>query len=223
MPPVYEGEAWKIERFVSGFSNNAYLITSIPTGMSVIIDTPARPRDLIAAASQTTVRGILITHNHWDHLQGFDEALQSFRAPVGIGARDAAAIEGKALAGLLDVSDGAHVEVCDFSIRALETPGHTPGSTCYVLGGEIGQGETPHVFTGDTLFPGGPGKSRSPEALEQLIDSITGKLYSLPDEAVVLPGHGEFTSIGRSKSEYLAFAERGRPPGLYGDVTWSGA
>ncbi len=220
MPIVYEGKNWKIERFISGFANNAYLITSQQTRNSVIIDTPDQPRDLIAAARLTTVQAILITHNHWDHLEGFDDVLGAFRVPVGIGVNDAAAIEGKPFPGRIDVSDGTIVKVCDFEFKSFETPGHTPGSTSYLLAAPAG--ETSHVFTGDTLFPGGPGRSASPEALEQILESITTRLHTLADETMALPGHGDFITIGASKEEYRQFAARERPPGLFGDVAWAG-
>ena len=220
MSLVYEGTRWKIERFVSGFSNNAYLITSAADGSSIIIDTPDEPHELIAAARRTTVRGVLITHNHWDHLEGFEDVLDVFRVPVGIGVDDAPAIEGKETGGSLDVSDGSVVYVCGISIAAIATPGHTDGSTSFLLADPEDPDGVPHVFAGDTLFPGGPGRSRSPEALAQLVESITSKLYPLDDETVVLTGHGDFTTIGRSRAEYAVFASKDHPGDLCGDVSW---
>jgi glyoxylase-like metal-dependent hydrolase (beta-lactamase superfamily II) len=220
MSIVYEGARWKIERFISGFSNNAYLITNRENRSSIIIDTPDKPHKLITAARQTNVRCVLITHNHWDHLQGFDDVLNVFRVPVGIGEQDAPAIADKTIGGKLDVSDGSIVEACGISLSAIAAPGHTDGSTCYLLADPDGSA---HVFTGDTLFPGGPGKSRSPVTLTQIVDSITSKLYPLDDETVVLPGHGDFTTIGRSKAEYMEFASKDHPRDLFGDVSWSGS
>jgi glyoxylase-like metal-dependent hydrolase (beta-lactamase superfamily II) len=98
------------------------------------------------------------------------------------------------------------------SIQALSTPGHTPGSTCFLVGN--------HLFSGDTLFPGGPGKSRSPQAFRQEIDSITSKLLVLPDETAVYPGHGDDTTIGNARAEYQLFASRPHPDDLHGDVSW---
>ena len=160
MSLVYEGARWKIERFISGFANNAYLVTAAADGTSIIIDTPDQPHELIAAARQTTVRAVLITHNHWDHLEGFEDVLNVFRVPVGIGEEDAPAIEGKPTGGAIDVSDGNVVDICGISLTAISTPGHTDGSTCYVLADPDG---AQHLFSGDTLFPGdraGPGAPR---------------------------------------------------------------
>ena len=97
-------------------------------------------------------------------------------------------------------------------LRALSVPGHTPGSTTYVTGR--------HAFVGDTLFPGGPGRTASNEALKQEIVSITAHLYSLPDDTVIYPGHGDRTTIGASKAEYAVFAVKPMPDDLHGDVTW---
>ncbi len=218
MSLVYEGARWKIERFISGFANNAYLITAKADRSSIIIDTPDEPHELIAAARQTTVRAVLITHNHWDHLEGFEDVLNVFRVPVGISDQDAPAIEGKTTGGAIDVSDGNVVEICGISLTAIFTPGHTDGSTCFVLADPDG---VQHLFSGDTLFPGGPGRSRSPEAFAQLLESITSKLYLLDDDTAVLPGHGDFTSIGESRAEYAGFASRDHPADLSGDVSWS--
>ena len=94
----------------------------------------------------------------------------------------------------------------------LSTPGHTEGATCFLVG--------KHLFSGDTLFPGGPGKTRSPEALTQIIDSITSKLLALPDDTAVYPGHGDDTTIGDARRKYEDYASRSRPEGLFGDVEW---
>jgi glyoxylase-like metal-dependent hydrolase (beta-lactamase superfamily II) len=77
-----------------------------------------------------------------------------------------------------------------------------------------------HLFSGDTLFPGGPGKSRSPEALRQLLNSITSKLLVLPDDTAVYPGHGDDTSIGKARQEFQVFASKRHPEDLCGDVAW---
>jgi glyoxylase-like metal-dependent hydrolase (beta-lactamase superfamily II) len=80
-----------------------------------------------------------------------------------------------------------------------------------------------YLISGDTLFPGGPGHTNSPEELQQTIASIRERLYTLPGDTIVLPGHGEGTTIGSSRQEYAAFAARTHPPDLCGDVTWESA
>ena len=110
------------------------------------------------------------------------------------------------------VKHGDEVKVGNLSFRVLSVPGHTPGSTTFVYG--------KHAFVGDTLFPGGPGRSRSNEALQQEIESIRTHLYALPDDTVIYPGHGDRTTIGASKAEYAVFAGKEHAPDLAGDVNW---
>ena len=226
MARIHDGELWSIDAFVSGFSNNAYLITSKATNQSVIVDTPDQPNELIAAAKETAVAAILITHNHWDHLQGFAAVTDEFPVPVGIGADDAPAVRDQhSYDDLIDVGHDAMLDFGGITLRCIFTPGHTPGSTCYILPSES-PGSRPHVFTGDTLFPGGPGKSGSPEALDQMLTSIRTRIHTLPEEAAVLPGHGDGTTIGASVAESAGFPywdREDRPADLSGDVTWATA
>lgn len=220
MTLVYDGLLWSIQSFVSGFQNNAYLITCKRTNSGVVIDTPDQPSELLSAIKDIDVKAVLITHNHWDHLQGFDDVLNAADAPVGIGSDDAHAVSDKAEPAI-DVSHDTLVSFGDITLRAIATPGHTPGSTCYMLPAE-GPGATPHVFTGDTLFPGGPGKSDSPESFKRLTNSVETELITLPPETVVLPGHGRATTISESKAEFDVFKSNPRRDGLHGDVLWAG-
>ncbi|MEX0762079.1 MAG: MBL fold metallo-hydrolase [Dehalococcoidia bacterium] len=221
MSREYEGRYWTIDRFISGFSNNAYLITCRRTNQSVIIDTPDRPDELIRAAGETQVNTILITHSHWDHIQGFQSVHSAFTVPTGIGEADASELTRNGSPGLVDVSDGTIIRAGDISLRASETPGHTPGSTCYLLPGAEPSDSPAHVFTGDTLFPGGPGKTTSPSAFRRILESITTRLLTLPGDTVVLPGHGDFTNIAEAEREYAVFEAREKPADLYGEVTWA--
>lgn len=241
---IFTGERWSIQRFVSGFANNAFLITCIRTGKSVIVDTPANPDELIAAARATSVEAVLITHGHHDHLEGFAAVAGEFNVPVGMGVADRALLSGPGqklpeLPYFFDISAGNLIEAGDITLRPVATPGHTPGSTCFMLerspgpdaeleSGTVSGTRDPrlkttisHVFTGDTLFPGGPGRSASPQALKQMLDSIKTHILTLPDSTVVLPGHGEFTTVGVSRREHAAFAARPLDPDLSGDVTWA--
>ena len=108
--------------------------------------------------------------------------------------------------------DGDEIAVGQATVLALHTPGHTPGSTCYIAGDIL--------FSGDVLFPGGPGRTQTPADLRQSIGSITERLHPLPDETLVLPGHGADTTVGDSKREYAVFASKDHPPDLCGDVLW---
>ncbi len=222
MNNVFAGKFWSINRFVSGFSNNAFLITCARTGSSVIIDTPSDPHELISAASETNVEMILITHGHRDHVEGYKEVIATFPAPTGIGLSDRKSLP-LSPPVTVDVSTNESILIGDIALKPLHTPGHTPGSTCFMLESErsITSDEPSHVFTGDTLFPGGPGRSKSHEALKQMISSLEEHIFILPEITIVLPGHGEFTTIGDSKREYAMFVSKPLSSTLSGDVTWA--
>ena len=191
------------------YGNNMYLVVCPETNESILIDTPAEPDKMIELAKTTDVKAIIITHNHMDHLLGFEDVTAAIDAPVGIGADDADALSRPA--DML-FNDGDVISAGNVNLTAVFTPGHTPGSTCYHTEG--------HLFSGDTLFPGGPGKSGSPEKLQQLIGSITSKLFALGDDTNVFPGHGDDGHLAASKEEYADFASREHPDDLYGDVLW---
>jgi len=196
---------------VSDFGNNLYLLVDQDTGESAFVDAPGEPERAIALANEHGARPsrILLTHSHGDHTAGIAALKEQFGCLV---IADPA--EPWLDAGLPDMlaAHGETVTVGGLELTALSVPGHTPGSTAYLYGNS--------VFVGDTLFPGGPGRTRSPEALQQELESITRELYTLPDSMVVYPGHGARTTIGESKAEYAIFAARERPSGLHGDVTW---
>ncbi len=211
----YEDDGFRLEVFVSGFSNNAWLLVDCLSNESIIIDTPGSPSELISAAGKTDVTGILITHNHWDHLQGFSAVTKEFNVPVGIGADDAGEIAKYDVMERIDTAHGTAIRVGGLSLTALFTPGHTPGSTCYYLPASGG-----HLFSGDTLFPGGPGKTGSARNFNQIVDSISTHLLTLPDAVAVHPGHGTDSTVFGSRTEYEAFAAREHTAGLHGEVTW---
>ncbi len=208
-PHVTDGNLQIYKIKCGPYDNNAYVVMCSKTGESIIIDTPAEPGELIAIASTTNVRAILITHNHMDHLLGFEEVTSEISAPVGIGKPDAAAlpIEPDFL-----LENGHAIAAGDESLMPIFTPGHTDGSTCLWTG--------THLFTGDTLFPGGPGKSRSPEALSQLIESIKSNLFTLPKGINFYPGHGDDGSLDVSKDEYNIYSSKEHSSDLCGDVEW---
>jgi len=211
MPFHYDGEL-KITKINMGpYNNNGYIVICPETNEGVIIDTPAEPEKLLGAIGDVQIKTILITHKHQDHLLGFDEITGAVQVPVGIGTDDA---DGLPRPPQLDLKDGMVIKFGNQEMTVLDTPGHTEGATCFLIG--------KHLFSGDTLFPGGPGKTRSPEALQQVIDSITKKLLVLPDDTAVYPGHGDDTTIGKAREEYQVFASKPRDPGLFGDVAWLG-
>ena len=205
----YDGEVRLFKIQCGPYGNNAYLVVCPQTKESIIIDTPAEPEKVLEAARGTQVKAILITHNHFDHLMGFDEIKADTKADVGMHQSDAHVLSSPPKFYL---KDGDEIKAGTVTIKVIHTPGHTPGSVCLLTGN--------HLLTGDTLFPGGPGKTGTPEALQETIRSITTKVYSLPDDILVYPGHGDNTDLKTSKVEYQVFASKSHPPDLCGDVLW---
>ena len=210
MAAHYEDESIAIHKFKCGpYDNNAYLLVCPHTNASIVIDTPAGAGEMVEAAKGTDVKAILITHNHTDHLLGFSEITSALDAPVGIGEPDASALES---GPDFHLEDSRAVEAGTISLTALFTPGHTPGSTCLRV--------DKHLFTGDTLFPGGPGKTGSPKNLAQVIDGITGRLFTLEEGLTFYPGHGADGELDAARDEYGVFAGKQHPADLCGDVLW---
>ena len=194
------------------YGNNGYIVICPETNQAVCIDTPAEPEKMLDEVrdSGVAVQAILITHGHQDHLLGYAEITAGIDAPVAIGADDAGLPPSPPQRTL---TDGDTITFGNRTMQALFTPGHTDGSTCFLVGG--------HLFAGDTLFPGGPGKSRSPEAMQQELDSISRKLLTLPDDTQVYPGHGpDETTIGEARRRYTVFMSKSHPADLHGDVDW---
>jgi glyoxylase-like metal-dependent hydrolase (beta-lactamase superfamily II) len=194
---------------LGAFANNAYVVADEASGEAAIVDMPAEGEKLLAAVEGLRVVAILLTHTHPDHWASYRQVKAATGAPVYCHPAE----EGMPRSQIdVPLTDGQEIAVGRLRLRVLHTPGHTPGSCCFYIGR--------YLMSGDTLFPGGPGHSRTPADLQQEIASITGKLYLLPDETIVLPGHGEGTTIGQSKREYAVFASRPHPPDLCGDVLW---
>jgi glyoxylase-like metal-dependent hydrolase (beta-lactamase superfamily II) len=166
----------------------------------------------VEALAGARVSRIIVTHRHADHWASIDALKQATGAPVACHAADREPYASKVDATL---ADGDEIAAGSLRVRVIHTPGHTPGSVCFLVAHQL--------LSGDTLFPGGPGRTGRPEDLQEEIRSITSRLFVLPDATLVHPGHGAGTTIGRAKEEYAAFASRAHPPDLCGDVTWEGA
>ncbi len=212
MPLHYDGEI-KITKINMGpYDNNGYIVTCPETNEGIIIDTPAEAEKLLSQIGDVQIKHILITHKHQDHLLGFDDITGAVDAPIGIGVND---VDGLPRAPQNELSDGMIIRFGNQEMTVLDTPGHTEGATCFLIG--------KHLFSGDTLFPGGPGRTRSPEGFQQIVDNITKKLLTLPDDTVVYPGHGVDTTIGKSREEYQNFASKPHGPDIFGEITWLGS
>ena len=197
---LYEDDDLRIRKVVVGeLENNVYVVADAGSGKAVIIDAADEPDAIEAAVADVEPVSILTTHGHHDHVGAAAELRDRLGVPFRIHPADAAQA---GIAPDVPMRDGEEVEVGDLRMRLIHTPGHTPGSTCIAL---------PRiVFTGDTLFPGGPGATRRPESsFEQIIDSIRNRLLTLPDDTVVYPGHGLETTIGAERPHLQEWIDRG--------------
>jgi len=184
---------------VGPLDNNVFIIRCKQTGASVLIDAADEHNLLLELCRALGVRRVLETHGHRDHIQAVP-ALRDAGLDVAVAAADAHMLP--SYDSLLE--DDAVIEVGSLRLRTIATPGHTPGSICFRLEG------TPLLFGGDTLFPGGPGSTRFVHSdFPTILSSIEERLFSLPAETVVLPGHGSDTTIGAERPHLQEWADRG--------------
>jgi glyoxylase-like metal-dependent hydrolase (beta-lactamase superfamily II) len=212
MQTIKDGDFEVVIAGPAGFGNNIYVVVDRATGEAAFVDAPDELAKSIEAAESAGVppSKILLTHSHGDHTASIDALKQRYGCKVYGDAREPWLKDGQ-----LDepVSHGDVVTVGKLAFRVLSVPGHTPGSTTFVY--------EKHAFVGDTLFPGGPGRTRTNENLQEELASITTHLYALPGHTDVYPGHGDMTTIEKSKAEYAVFAAKSHAPDLCGDVSWS--
>ncbi len=195
---------------VGSWGNNFYVVADPLRNAAAIIDAAAEADQILDTVAGMDVLYILTTHRHSDHWGALEEV--SAALPNAIVAATPADAEELPVTPTLLLDDGDTLQIGTVPLQVITTPGHTPGSVSFITGR--------HLFSGDTLFPGGPGNSVSPEAFRQQITSITTKLYVRPDETIVYTGHGPGTTIGASKAEYAVFAAKPHPDDLHGDVLW---
>lgn len=204
-----EGQLRLVKLPAGPYGNNVYLVQDRESGDAIVVDAPPEGEKILEALGDGHVTQIVMTHSHPDHWMSIDVMKEATGAPVVCHEADrepyAAKVDGT-------IADGDEIEVGALRLKVMHTPGHTPGSICLLLGKRL--------ISADTLFPGGPGKTNRPEDLQEEIQSITSRLFELPDETVIHPGHGDDGTIGSSKREYAVFTSKEHPPDLCGDVLW---
>ncbi|MBI2169519.1 MAG: MBL fold metallo-hydrolase [Actinobacteria bacterium] len=199
-PAHYETSTVRIDKYVVGpFENDVYVVRCKQSGHAVLVDAANEHELLLEVSKAAGVRRVLTTHGHWDHIQAVTP-MRDAGIDVAVSPDDAADLPSYDLL----IHDGDVQEVGRLRIRSIHTPGHTPGSVCFLIEGE------PVLLSGDTLFPGGPGNTKLPGAdFPTIIRSIEDRLLTLPDETIVMPGHGLDTTIGTERPHLQEWIDRG--------------
>ena len=190
-------------------SNNCYLLTCRDTGAQVLVDAAAEPERLLPLVGDAGLTTVVTTHQHWDHHRALRAVVDATGAAVVAGTPDAAEItEQTGVAVTRTVGQGDRIAVGDCSLDVIALAGHTPGSIALLYDDP---GGTPHLFTGDSLFPGGVGNTFGDEAaFVRLIDEVETKVFQrLPDETWFYPGHGNDSTIGAERPHLAEWRSRG--------------
>ncbi|MFM7686014.1 MAG: MBL fold metallo-hydrolase [Actinomycetota bacterium] len=192
----------QIHRVVVGpYENNVFVLRCRETGDAVLIDAANEHEQLLQLCRRLGVRRVLETHGHWDHIQAVPQ-IREAGYEVGINSSDAAMLKDVGYDAFID--DAEVIEVGHLRLRAIHNPGHTPGSVSFLVEG------APLLFSGDTLFPGGPGATKFEGGdFATIIDSIDNRLFTLPAETIVMPGHGVSTTIAHERPHLAEWVARG--------------
>ncbi|GAB2674658.1 MBL fold metallo-hydrolase [Nocardia goodfellowii] len=195
-----------IKMSVGGMDNNCYLVQCV-TGPALLIDAanePERILDLIEREAPGKIALIVTTHQHPDHWWGLKDVATALDVPTAAHELDADPLPVRPDRLL---ADGDSIEIGDLRFEVAHLRGHTPGSIALAL--TDGSGRT-HLFTGDSLFPGGLGKTRNPADFDSLYADVTSKLFDrYPDDTVVYPGHGDDTTLGTERPQLADWRARG--------------
>ncbi len=210
MTIVVKNDNLLIERLQLGpYGTNAYLLVCRQTAESVLVDAPAEADKILKRLKGTSPKFILLTHNHLDHIGALAELRSQLRIPLATHAADSVNLSPPPE---ILLEDGAMVSFGNIKLKVLHTPGHTPGSLCFRT--------DKYLISGDTIFPGGPGKTQTPANFIQIVKSINSKIFVLDDDTEVYPGHGESTVLKKEKDEFAIFSSRPHNSNLCGDVLW---
>jgi glyoxylase-like metal-dependent hydrolase (beta-lactamase superfamily II) len=197
----YEDSQALIHKVVVGpYANNVYILRCKATGEAVLLDAANEHDMLLELCRELQVGKVFETHGHWDHIQAVP-AIREAGFEVGITKEDAGMLPSYDF--LLE--DESVLQVGRLRLRTMLTPGHTPGSMCFLVEG------SPVLFSGDTLFPGGPGNTSFEHSdFPTIIRSLEERIFApLPRHTIVMPGHGVDTTVGKELPHLQEWVDRG--------------
>ena len=190
---------------VGPMDNNCYLLRCVATGEQLLIDAANEPDTLLRLIGDDGLETVVTTHRHPDHVQALDTVVAATGATTVAHPDDAPAIP---VPTSVLVSDGDEIRVGEVTLKVLHLVGHTPGSIALLYDADP---DAPHLFTGDCLFPGGPGNTfGDAKAFETLMNDLETKVFGpLPDATWIYPGHGKDTTLGRERPHLAEWRARG--------------
>ncbi|RFU19277.1 MBL fold metallo-hydrolase [Geodermatophilus marinus] len=188
---------------VSEMANNVYLLRDPEAGEALLVDAAAEPEALLRLVDGAGVRTVVTTHGHWDHHRALPEVVAATGATTVAHPADAGDLP---VPVQRPVEHGDTVTVGRQALEVVHLRGHTPGSIALVWrGGDAGT----HVFTGDSLFPGGPGRTTNPDDFASLMDDLEARIFPLPDGTWFYPGHGKDSTLGAERPHIPEWRARG--------------
>ena len=195
---------------VSAQDNNSYLITCRSTGQQLLIDAADDARRLIALLDESGAGGaerletVVTTHQHWDHHRALADVVAATAARTAAGREDAGELP---VPVDVELTNGDRLTVGGLTLEVVHLRGHTPGSVTLVLTSSDG---SMHAFTGDSLFPGGPGRTTTPATFTSLMDDLEARIFGpLPDDTWIYPGHGKDSTLGSERPHLPEWRARG--------------
>jgi hydroxyacylglutathione hydrolase len=210
MTIVEKNELLRIERIeTTPYGTNAYILVCQATSESILVDAPGDTERILERLEGTNPVCILMTHSHMDHTGALSQLKEDLSIPLAAHPADA---ERLPVAAEMHLTDGNIIAFGKVALEVLHTPGHTPGSLCFLT--------EKYLISGDTIFPGGPGKTGSPEDFRKIVASLEKKIFVLPDDVKIYPGHGAPTVLKKEREEFTVFSGKSHRPGLCGDVLW---
>jgi len=199
---------------VGEYNTNCYLLVETELCEGILVDSGDEAQEILDWIGDTSVTRLLLTHGHPDHVGALQVVRQSLGAKVGIHPADTEAFSIQAEIGF---TQGDVFGLGEASIEVVHVPGHTPGSVALKL---IETDGFHLALSGDAIFPGGPGHTKTPGALVTALESLARTVFTWSDSVRLYPGHGESTTVGAERADFEAFRDKPLPPDLCGDVTW---